>query len=100
MNDALLELALRKQRLQLRSAALRDELAIHAQALEPLCEAGDRVRDGFRWLGRHPEAVAGITVALLVAKPRAVLRWAQRGFFAWRLSAKVRGWLGAGTRAA
>lgn len=99
MNDVLLELALKKQRLQLRSAALRDELADHAQALEPLCEAGDRVREGFHWLGRHPEAVAGIVVALVVARPRAVLRWAQRGFFAWRLSGKLRGWL-AGAKAA
>lgn len=94
----MLELALKKQRLQLRSAALRDELSINARALEPLCDAGDRVRDGIHWLGRHPEAVAGVVVALMVARPRAVLRWARRGIVAWRLSSKLRGWLGSGAK--
>lgn len=93
MNARWLELALRKQRLQLRSAQLRAEVAADAAALEPLFVAGDRIRDGVRWLGRHPEVPVGAGVALLVARPRRLLGWARRGLFAWQAARRVRLWL-------
>jgi hypothetical protein len=96
MSPAALELALKKQRLQLRSAALRDEFAAHATTFTPLFTAGDRIRDGARWLHRHPEVLIGVAVAALVARPRVVLRWVRRVFFAWRLSTKFGGWLDIG----
>jgi hypothetical protein len=54
--------------------------------------AVDVVREGARWLGRHPEWLVGTAVALLVARPRLLLRWARRGFFAWQVWRKVREW--------
>lgn len=79
-----LELALKKQRLQFRSDALRTELARQAHALEPAFDAADRVREAARWIGRHPQLVVGATVALLVARPRAAWRWARRAFVGWQ----------------
>lgn len=92
MSPRFLELALRKQRLQLQSAAQREALVAAAAGLAPVFAVADGVRDGAHWLNRHPEWLAGGIVALLVARPRAVLRWARRGFFAWQLWRKVGEW--------
>jgi len=96
MNDRLIDLALKKQRLQLKSEALRAEWIVCAGALRPLCGGADRVRLAGAWLRRHPEAVAAGAVALAVARPRAVFRWLRRSFFAVRLWRRVRGWLAVG----
>lgn len=88
----MLELALRKQRLQLQSAAQREALVAAAVGIAPLFVAVDAVRDGVRWLKRHPEWLVGGLVALVVAKPRAVARWARRAFFAWQAWRRVSRW--------
>lgn len=93
MNPRLVELALRKQRLQLQSAALRLDLAHRAAPFAPIFGVADRVRNGFRWLRRHPEAVAAAAVALLVARPRQLFRWARRGVIAWQAWRKLHGLL-------
>jgi hypothetical protein len=83
VSDSLLELALRKQRLQIRSDTLREQWQEHAHGLAPAFAVADHVRSGVGWLRRHPEVVAGASVALAVARPRAMWRWARRGFVAW-----------------
>lgn len=88
----MLELALRKQRLQLQSAAQRDALVSAGAGLLPILTAADRVRDGARWLGCHPEWVAGGVVVMLVARPSVVFRWARRSFFAWQAWRRVSQW--------
>ena len=100
MNPRLVELALEKQRLQLQSAAQREALVAAAAGLAPVFAVADGVRDGARWLVRHPEWLAGGIVALLVARPRVVLRWVRRSFFAWQLWRKVGEWRPAGRFAA
>ncbi len=93
MSPALVELALRKQRLQFKSAALRQDFARQAASLAPIFGAADRVRDGARWLRQHPQAVVAAAVAILVARPRVVFRWLRRGFFAWQGFVRARHWL-------
>jgi hypothetical protein len=88
----MLELALKKQRLQLRSAAQREALASAAVGIAPLFAAVDAMRNGVRWLRRHPEWLVGGLVALVVARPRTVARWAQRAFFAWQAWRRVSRW--------
>lgn len=95
MSPQQVELALKKQRLQFKSAALREEFAGHAAAFIPLFVAGDRLRDGALWLRRHPEVTVAATVALLVARPRAVFRWGRRSVFAWQAWTRLRDWLAA-----
>ncbi|MBU0751610.1 MAG: YqjK-like family protein [Gammaproteobacteria bacterium] len=92
MNPRILELALRKQRLQLQSATQRDALVAAAAGLAPIFAVADGVRDGTRWLLDHPEWVAGGLVAVLVARPCVVFRWVRRSFFAWQLWRKVAAW--------
>lgn len=78
------ELALRKQRLQFESAALRRSLTTDVAGFVPLANGIDRLRTGWSWLRTHPQVVVAVAVALLVARPRAVLRWTRRGFIAFR----------------
>jgi hypothetical protein len=88
-----IELALQKQRLQLQSAALRNTFAEHALALQPVFGLADRGRAAVLWLRRHPALPVAGLVALLVARPRAVLRWARRGWLVWLILRKLRGFL-------
>lgn len=90
MTPRLLELALKKQRLQWEIAAQRQQLARYSAGLTPAFGVADRLRDGARWLRWHPEAVAAGVAVLVVARPRAVWRWARRGFFAWQAWHRVR----------
>lgn len=100
MSPAAVELALRKQRLLWQSASQRDALAAAAAGLAPAFAVADAVRDGARWLRRHPEWVAGTAVALLVARPRFIWRWLRRGFLGWQLWRKVGEWRPAAGKAA
>lgn len=86
----LVELALRKQRLQLRAAAQRDALIHHAAALDPLLRGADRIGDGLRWARSHPALLAGVAAFLLVARPRRTVRWLRRGWFGWQLLQRAR----------
>jgi hypothetical protein len=89
------ELALKKQRLQFRSAELRERFAEYAFGVSPVLKAGDAVVDGVRWVKRHPEVLAAAGVALVVVRPRGVVRWARRGVAAWQAWGRVRHWLAA-----
>lgn len=93
MNARLVELALKKQRLQFRSEALRERWQGHARGLCPVFDGVDRLGDGARWLWRHPEVFVATAVALLVARPRAAWRWLRRGFVGWQVWRRGRAWL-------
>ncbi len=84
MSRRLHELALKKQRLQFQSTLLRERWAAQAGDLRPLLVAVDHVGQGVTWVRRHPHALLAAAVAVLVARPRATLRWARRAFFVWR----------------
>ena len=90
MNPELVELALRKQRLQLKCADQRADLVRHAQAFTPVFRSIDRIADGIRWARDNAPILSGIGVFVLVARPRAALRWARRGWFGWQLVRRIR----------
>jgi hypothetical protein len=83
-----IEQALEKQRLRLEAASQRIDLARHATGLQPLFAGADRVREGARWVGRHPEVLAGGVALLAAASPRTrkfIWRWGKRAFIGWSL---------------
>lgn len=86
----LLELALKKQRLQFASAELRDRLARNATVIAPICSGIDQTRAAGRWLRRHPAIPVAVAVALAVGRPRGTWRWARRGFVAWQSWQRLR----------
>ena len=93
MDATVLELALRKQRLQIASEALRENFGRHATGLRPLFSGADLAVDGVRWARRNPQFVVAAGVALLVARPKRAWRWARRAFFGWQAWQKLRQFL-------
>jgi len=93
MSARLMELALRKQRLQIRCDALRAQWAGQARGAKSLCDTTDRLVNGWTWLRRHPEIVVAVVVTLLVARRSTVFRWIRRSFLAWQIWRRGRGWL-------
>ncbi|MCX7164163.1 MAG: YqjK-like family protein [Rhodocyclales bacterium] len=93
MSTTALELALKKQRLQIASESLRIDFGRHAAALAPVFGAADRAVEGVRWVRRNPQLVVAAGVALLVARPQRAWRWARRAFVGWQAWLKLRDYL-------
>lgn len=93
MNPVTLELALKKQRLQIASAGLRADFGRHAAGLEPAFTGADYVIEGARWVRRHPQVVVAATVALLVIRPTIIWRWGRSAFLGWQAWQRLRDFL-------
>ncbi len=90
MNPGLLELALKKQRLQLKAAADR-VVVLHAlEKAAPAFRVADRTARVWSWIKAHPHWPVGIGVALFVARPRVMMRWSRRAFVAWQALRRLR----------
>jgi hypothetical protein len=90
VNATTLELALKKQRLQIAGDGLRNDFAGHAAGLEPAFTAADCAVEGARWLRHNPEIVTATVVALVVIRPKRAWRWARRAFVGWQMWRKLR----------
>ena len=90
MNPVALELALKKQRLQISGETLRADFGRHATGLRPTMAVADLAVDAGYWLSDHPQVVVATTVALLVAKPGRVWSWGRRAYLGWQAWRKVR----------
>ncbi|MDO8787185.1 MAG: YqjK family protein [Sulfuritalea sp.] len=90
MNRTALELALKKQRLQIASETLRAEFGRYAGGLAPAFTGADYAVVGARWVQRHPQFVVAAAVALVVARPKRAWRWARRAFVGWQAWHKLR----------
>ena len=93
MKQRRIDLARRRQRLQLRSAEQRAAFAHHAAGLAPAFTAVDAVRQSMVTLREHPEWLIGAAALFLIVRPRAIYRWARRAFVIWRAIRAVREWL-------
>lgn len=91
MKQRQLELALKKQRLLLASAAQREQLAVYAHGLRPIFSGADKVSAGLSWLRQHPLLVAASSAAIFITRPRFLIRMALKGFSTWRLLQALRG---------
>lgn len=88
MQRRLIELQLERGRLLERIAHQRDALGQQTEPWVRVLHLGDRVADIAgeckRTIIQNPLTTAAVVGAVVVLRPRALLRWAQRGFFAWR----------------
>lgn len=91
--SAEIELALRRQRLQLRSAALREALAGQAVVLEAPLAVADRVRDAGRWVVRERGWLLAGVVVVVIVRPRRAWRVLRFGWWLWRAARVARPWL-------
>lgn len=97
MNDHLIELYVARGRLRERISMQRNQLA---QDLAPLVgglellDKGRSVAQQVRsWMTRHPAIVSTLLVAVLVWRPRIVLRSVRWGYGAWRKWTTLRDWM-------
>lgn len=88
------ELAVRKQKLLIRSAELRVTLAHQAQVVRAPLAVADQAVAGAQWLRDHPAWPLGTMAVLAALRPRRALRWAMRLWWGWQTYAKARDWLG------
>jgi len=82
-----LELALKKQRLLIESARLRENFARSGRGIEPAFRVADLIVAGVQWIKQHPELVVGVAVTFVVARPKTFWRlgrWAYAGWSAWK----------------
>ncbi len=93
MNERALQLALKKQRLQLRSAAQRQAFAKNAAGLAPLAALADTGVAGVNWLRGHPQWVLGAVTVLSVLRPRRMLWLAARLWSATRIFRRLSAFL-------
>ena len=88
MQQRLIELQLQRGRLLERVAQQRDALGQQTRPVVHVLQLGDRVADLARQCKRtiveNPLTSAAVLGAVWLIRPRGVMRWAQRGLFAWR----------------
>lgn len=84
MTSRVLELAVKRGRLQERIDMQRQALSRHVVPLENALAVGDAAIEGVDWLKHHPAVVAAAAAAIVIAKPRRAWRWARRSLIVWR----------------
>lgn len=85
MNPRLLELALRRQRLQFAAEHQREVIVAGLARVESVLDVVDRARDQVRGLRDHVPLLTALALAVVVIRPRGALRAARRAWFGWLL---------------
>lgn len=86
-------LLLRRQRLVARSEVLRGRLVLETTHWRGLLAAAERVLRLGHWVHAQRNWLIGAAVLLVVVRPRRAFRWLGRGWWAWRVSRRLRPWL-------
>jgi hypothetical protein len=87
------DLQARREQLKLRSAQLRERIALRAQVLHPALRLTDRVRAGADWAREHPEwmvLASAAALGVLAAQPRRALALGLRIWSGWQLIERAR----------
>ncbi|NMG75327.1 YqjK-like family protein [Aromatoleum diolicum] len=85
MNSKIVELALKKQRLQMRAEQERADMLARLGRIESVLNLVDRARDGIRSLRDNAPLLSAGALLFILLKPRLALRLAQRAWLGWVL---------------
>ena len=103
MDAKLVELYVQRGRLHERIVAQRVQLARELVPMHEVLDRVDRARALIQqlrlWMIANPGLVAVAGVALVIWRPRSLMRAARWGFFAWRTWSRWRDWLRVGLSA-
>jgi hypothetical protein len=92
MNNKLIILAQRRERLILEAARQREQIAQIADSWRPPLAMADKGLAAVSFIKKHPIWMAGGSALVLkVLRPRRIGKWFQRGLLAWQLVRKLRG---------
>ena len=87
------EIILRQQRLLVRSAQLRLNLADQALIFKKPLAVVDQVQVGLHWVYRNPLLPLGALLILVVVRPRRAIRCGGRAWAAWKTFKRARNWI-------
>ena len=91
MDSRHIELALRKQKLQLRAEAQRTDIAQRLAGIDGALDRVDSLRDNLAWAKDKIPVLSVALLVVLAAKPRLTLRLAKRAWVGWLLVRQARG---------
>lgn len=91
MDSRHIELALRKQKLQLRAEAQRTDIAQRLAGIDGALDRVHSLRDNLAWAKDKIPVLSVALLVVLAAKPRLTLRLAKRAWVGWLLMRQVRG---------
>lgn len=87
-----------RERIRMQRGELARELAPVAATLHSMDSARAWLHRAGQWMAAHPGVVVAAAVAVVVWKPRAVLRTGRWALSAWRNWAHWRSWIRAGLK--
>ena len=91
MDSRQIDLALRKQRLQMRADAQRTDLTRRLAGIDGALDRVDSLRDNLAWAKDKIPLLSVALIVVLAAKPRLTLRLAKRAWVGWLLVRQARG---------
>ena len=91
MDPRQVELALRKQKLQLRAEAQRADITQRLAGIDGALDRVDSLRDHLAWAKDKIPVLSVALIVVLAAKPKLTLRLAKRAWVGWLLVRQVRG---------
>lgn len=91
MDSRQIDLALRKQRLQMRADAQRTDLTRRLAGIDGALDRVDSLRDNLAWAKDKVPVLSVALIVVLAAKPKLTLRLAKRAWVGWLLVRQARG---------
>ena len=90
MDTRQLDLALRKQKLQLRADAQREDLSRRLDGIDGALDRADGLREHLAWAKERIPVLSVALITVLLVRPRFTLRLAKRAWVGWLLVRQVR----------
>ena len=91
MDPRQIDLALRKQKLQMRADAQRTDLTRRLAGIDGALDRVDSLRDNLAWAKDKIPLLSVALLVVLAAKPKLTLRLAKRAWVGWLLVRQARG---------
>lgn len=91
MDSRQIDLALRKQKLQMRADAQRTDLTRRLAGIDGALDRVDSLRDNLAWAKDKVPLLSVALLVVLAAKPKLMLRLAKRAWVGWLLVRQARG---------
>ena len=91
MDSRQIDLALRKQKLQMQAAAQRTDMTRRLAGIDGTLDRLDSVRDNLAWAKDKIPLLSLALLVVLAAKPKLTLRLAKRAWVGWLLVRQARG---------
>lgn len=91
MNPRAAVLAMRRERLVLRSQQLRQQITSELQAVQPALTWVDRLQDALLWLRGNPLIATAGSLLLAAWRPRRAASFGMRLWSAWKFVQGLRG---------